>query len=340
VGRLLPIVLCVALLAACGGDDEPQPAGPGLSRAELRWVRAFAAWGEHVGRAMEDAAAAHEIGLGGGDYGVFVRALRPLRRCADSLEREVGEAPTDRLRSALGLLERTCGAYRGFADSQEEALRGDPGEALVRAQAASTRGDELLLQAYERIGGLLRDARPLPRRHGGDGSRIDPLYSRVGSELAYEQVEVRCWSREEWRDVIRERSVFSNGYLNVHETLGFAWVEDRRAHLAPSICRGLDSLSLEGRTKPLEAAATAVVVLAHEIGHLRAPAADEAEVECRAVQEARGVARSLGASAEEADELVRTYWDEVYPNVDDLYQSTECHPGGYLDLEPSNPRWP
>jgi hypothetical protein len=80
--------------------------------------------------------------------------------------------------------------------------------------------------------------------------------------------------------------------------------------------------------------------LAHEVGHLRAPGATEAEVECRAVQEARGVARSLGASAAEADRLVRTYWRDVYPRIDSLYHSTQCHPGGYLDLDPANPRWP
>jgi hypothetical protein len=337
---VLPIALSLLALAGCAGGDEPQPAGPGLSADELRWVGDFAAWGERLGRALEDASEAHAQGLGGGDYGVFVQTLRTVRRCTDSLENDVGESPSDRLRSAFELLERTCRAYRGFADSQEEALRGDPGDALVRAQTAGSRGDELLLQAYRRIGSLLRDTRALPRRRGGDGSRVDPLYSRVGSELAYEEVEVRCWSRREWPDVIRERSAFSNGYLNVHETLGFAWVDDRRAHLAPSICAGLDALSQDGRTKPLEAAATAVVVLAHEVGHLRAPAAAEAEVECRAVQEARGVARSLGASADEADELVRTYWSDVYPDVDQLYHSTECRPGGYLDLDPDNPQWP
>jgi hypothetical protein len=336
--RAALVALCALALAGCGGD-EPETAGPGLSADEVRWVRAFAGWADDVGQAMADAQAAHEQALSG-DASWYARALRPLRECSSGLVRRVPEAPTRRLRPVAASLERTCAAYERFARSQAASLRGDPGVALLRAQEAEARGDELLISAFERVGKLLRDNRRLPRTRGGRDSRVDPLYSRVGSALAYERVEVRCWSEAEWPYVIRERRAFSNGYLNVHETLGFAWPDDRRAHLAPHICASLDAFSLRDERGRLEELATAIVVLAHEVGHLRAPSSGEAEVECRAVQEARALAVELGATAAEADELVDLYWREVYPDTDGIYHSTQCHPGGYLDLDPADPRWP
>lgn len=334
------MVLGALLLAGCGGGDEPEEAAPGLTSDEVRWVRAFAAWGDDIAQAVGDARVAYEQVLAGGDQTFFVLALRPVRECADSLERAVPAAPTTRLRAAARLLERTCTAYERFARAQAESLRGDPGAALLRAESAETRADELLLTAYQGVGGLLRDNRALPVKRGGPGSRIDPLYSRLGRDLAYEPVEVRCWSKDEWPYVIRERRAFSNGYLNVHETLGFAWPDDRRAHLAPRICDALDAFSLDGETDDREALATALVVLAHEVGHLRANAAAEAEVECRAIQESRGLARQLGANAAEADELVDLYLREVLPESDSVYRSPDCRPGGYLDLDPADPEWP
>lgn len=333
--------LCALALAGCAGDEpDPEPAAVGLAPHELNWVRRFAEWGDDFAQALGDARAAQDLALAGGDRGFALRALRPVRECARMLDRRLPEAPTERLRAEARTLDRTCGAYARFARAQSESLRGDPGLALARADQAGTQAGELLRSVYAGIGGLLRDNRVLPRRRGGRESRVDPRYSRLATDLAYEAVEVRCWAAHEWPDVMRERDAFSNGYLNVHETLGFAWPEDARAHLAPEVCESLDRFSLEGRGVATKELATAVVVLAHEIGHLRAQAAAEAEVECRAVQEARGLARRLGADAAEADALVRLYWRDVYPSNDALYHSTQCHPGGYLDLDPADPRWP
>jgi hypothetical protein len=342
--RTVAATLIALTLAGCAGGSADVP-DAGLSRAELDWLGRFAAWGEELGDAQTDAQDAHEQGvLAGGDPTSFVQALRRLRACEDSLDRDVPDPPTERLREVADMLARACGSYRRYADAQAAALRGNPGAALLRAAQAGADADELLLRVYARLGGLLRDNRPLPRRRGGEDSRIDPLYSRIGTRIAYERVEVRCWSESEWRDVIRERSAFSNGYLNVHETLGFAWPEDRRAHLSPRICADLDGLSLR-RERPSGGAAqrriaTAVVVLVHEIVHLRAESAAEGEVECRAIQEARGAAQSLGADADYAAELVELYWDEVYGENDRVYYDAECRPGGYLDLDPADPRWP
>jgi hypothetical protein len=337
-------MLLALVLAGCAGGAADTPTA-GLSRAELDWVRAFAGWGETLNNAQADAREAHEQGvLAGGDPAVFVQALRRLGACEASLDRDVPEPPSERLREVEEMLVSACRAYRRYADAQAATLRGNPGGALLRAAEAGADADELLLQVYARIGGLLRDNRALPRRRGGKGSRVDPLYSRIGTRIAYERVEVRCWSESEWRDVIRERSAFSNGYLNVHETLGFAWPEDRRAHLSPRICADLDALSLE-RERPSggeaqRRIATALVVLVHEIVHLRAESAAEAEVECRAIQEARAAAQSLGADADYAGELVELYWDEVYGENDPVYYSSDCRAGGYLDLDPADPRWP
>ena len=86
-------------------------------------------------------------------------------------------------------------------------------------------------------------------------------------------------------------------------------------------------------------AALGVHTLAHEAIHLRGWA-DEALAECYGVQHTAAVARSLGASSFEAQQLAEFYWDSVYPNMPSEYQTTDCANGARLDLHKDSDVWP
>jgi hypothetical protein len=57
------------------------------------------------------------------------------------------------------------------------------------------------------------------------------------------------------------------------------------------------------------------------------------------VQRDAQLARTLGATAQQAVALARQYWREIYPQMPDAYRSTDCAPGGPLDLGLPDPPW-
>jgi hypothetical protein len=79
------------------------------------------------------------------------------------------------------------------------------------------------------------------------------------------------------------------------------------------------------------AEAQAVEVLAHESFHLRG-VKNEAAAECYALQFVARVARQLGATATNAEELY-AFALEGYPRHPTQYLSRDCRPGGALDLD-------
>jgi len=83
----------------------------------------------------------------------------------------------------------------------------------------------------------------------------------------------------------------------------------------------------------------AVHVLAHEAMHLRG-IPDEAIAECYAMQHAPTLARELGASPMQAQQLAEFYWDTIYPGMPGEYTSSECVNGGRLDLNRESDVWP
>jgi hypothetical protein len=82
----------------------------------------------------------------------------------------------------------------------------------------------------------------------------------------------------------------------------------------------------------------AVHVLTHEAMHMRGET-NEATAECEAVQRDRTTAALLGATPRQADELARTYWLTVYPDMPADYSSAECRPGGALDEGLTTAAW-
>lgn len=191
-----------------------------------------------------------------------------------------------------------------------------------------------LLLAAAGCHGTLKD---LPVQGGRtEQSRVEPRLSRIGSSLVGETIEVRCWSRRDWRRLIEDRPARS-----VHVYAGMA-VEGGPVDLAPEACTPLVAAIERRRPADGHAAvdlAYAIGVLAHEFEHVRGEM-DERTAECRGMQRLAGLARTLGLRAAEAQRLARVYWREVYRDSDRQYRTQECRDGGELDLRPRSRVWP
>jgi len=338
--RQVALLLVVAALAGCAGDDQLGGATP----SEIHWLERLADWQRETGEAGADVDEVYLAILGGDDR---LRArvdetLSPIRECSKRLREDVGEVPTPRFEAGYALIGRACKRFETFANAFERSLSADdPSAALQELDTANSEGTNLIVRAGQLIEARLTANRPLPWV-GGDSeqSRVEPRFSRVGSELARKRVEVRCWSAREWPRVVGEWGA----YIGTYDIGAFAQPDTDRASLAPETCRALVGFAYE-RERPergdaLDEVAYAVGVLAHESEHLLTPAANEAETECYGMQEIRRVARRLGADASYANKLAMRYWFELYPSEPADYKSGECVNGRALDANPGTSRWP
>jgi tetratricopeptide (TPR) repeat protein len=330
----------IGALAGCAGGDERSGARPD----EIRWLERLAAWQQQTGDAGADADEIYLAILGGDDrlQGRIDEVLRPIRECSKRLREDVGDVPTARFEAGYALIRRACKQYEASADAFERSLSADdPSRALLEFDRANTEGAELMARAGRLIEARLSANRPL-RRLGGNSeqSRVEPRFSRIGSELARKKVEVRCWSESEWPRVVGEWGA----YVGTTDIGAFAQPSSDRASLAPETCRALVDFTYEHerpeRGDALDEVAYAVGVLAHESEHSLSPAANEAETECYGMQEIRRVARFLGADASYASRLATRYWFEIYPSEPADYRSGECVDGRSLDDSPNSSVWP
>jgi hypothetical protein len=117
------------------------------------------------------------------------------------------------------------------------------------------------------------------------------------------------------------------------------WDQPDRAWLTLETCQHLGSWYRSDRSAPTLDEAIAVHVLTHEAMHVDGER-DEAVTECRALQSDARTVVLLGGTAEQGSALARRIAREVYPTMSDEYRSSECRPGGSLDLTPDDGSWP
>jgi hypothetical protein len=188
------------------------------------------------------------------------------------------------------------------------------------------------------------DDGPLPTRGGiTEVSRIEPLYTRIASELADREVEVRCWSDADWATRSEEVVSWTDGELRPGEWTAYVSWDHERANLAPAICRSLGRWAYE-RQWPDDRweifnFAWSVKVLAHESQHLRG-IDNEATADCFGLQDMAAVGRGLGLGDEEARSVAEYAWVYIYPRGEGEYWSEECRDGGDLDRRPNTSTWP
>jgi hypothetical protein len=335
--RQVALLVALAVVAGCGGNER----SAGASRGELAWLKALTRWEFRMDRALRELSQELNAVLSGDSPRAGLpERLEPIRSCAEALREDVGRPPA-RYQPAFELFDRSCGHLERFADELERSLDGNPGEHLVSAGQAQSEAEQLLLAARRAVETRLTARRPLPRAGGTDQrSRIEPLFSRVASVIVGREVEVVCWSRKEWPDVVQEWGA----YMGNTDFGAFAHYDDDRAYLGPEVCDPLVDLAYRDRRpktgEAREHAASAVSVLAHEAGHLFAASAGEAETECYGMQDMRRVGRLLGLDAAYAGSLAEYYWQNVYETLPDGYVSPLCADGGPWDRNDNSSVWP
>jgi hypothetical protein len=188
------------------------------------------------------------------------------------------------------------------------------------------------------------DDGPLPTRGGvTEVSRIEPLYTRIARDISGRDVEVRCWSEEDWAERSDEVADWTHGEMRPGDWTAYVSYDHERANLSPEICRSLGRWAYERRwpddRSEIYNFAWSVKVLAHEVQHLRG-IDNEARADCYGLQEMPAAGRGLGLGGEAARSLVEYAWLHIYPRVRGEYWSAECRDGGELDLNPSSSVWP
>jgi hypothetical protein len=188
------------------------------------------------------------------------------------------------------------------------------------------------------------DDLPLPTMGGiTEVSRIEPLYSRIASDLVGRDVEVRCWSHRDWAERSQEVAAWTHGKLRPGDWTAYVSYDRERANLSPSICRSLGRWAY-GHRWPDDRWESynfvwSVKVLAHETQHLRG-FDNEAAADCYGLQAMPDIAARLGLDEDRGRWLTEYAWRYIYPRARGEYRSAECRDGGQLDLRLSSSVWP
>lgn len=161
-------------------------------------------------------------------------------------------------------------------------------------------------------------------------ARLEHRLAAVAAVVAGRPVQVHC-------------QTLSQAWVSAHGELGYVEFDadgrpQNRAVIALDACDDLTDWLQSDRQSPTRDQVIAVHVLTHEATHL-AGEIDEARTECFAVQRDAQLARGLGATPQQARSLARRYWRTVYPYMPDNYRSSECVPGGLLDVHLPEAPW-
>ena len=308
--------------------------GSWATPAELAWLEKLGSWDTRLLRELQSAARDKRTVM------LHARALEPTGSCSSDLTTQVGSPPTSRLERSFDTLRRACTHFQRFHVAITLAIDQRHDSEIRKAREEEKQAAGLLLHADQML--PPGEVRALPVIAGEtEQSRVEPRFGGIASALAGKAVEVRCWSRADWSQLMREESTYTQGQLG-SDTLAFAGIGGTRINLGPAVCTGLTELAYK-RVRPTDEAgelflASAVVTLSHEPQHSKG-IADEFVAECNAIQLANGTAIKLGATPAYAAALVRTYWRH-YAEELPAYRSAECRQGGKLDLRRAESIWP
>lgn len=324
-------------LAACGGHGASIDAAPAEASAggwatsdELVWLRRAGVWQDDiVAAANRIPEIATKVSPGS--------ALFPLARCRDTLRTDVGPAPTPRLAVAASFFGRGCAELRRASNEILKALPTRDTSKQADARRRAIHGFRLLREGLAHLP-------PGELRHLPSGapsatqSRTIPRFERIAARLASRpRVEVKCWSRRDWRLLLREERELSIGRID-SQTVGVTSLSGHRINLRGDVCLRLAALAAGRRAANEFLDAFALLVLAHESQHAAGVAA-EAAAECRGMQTMSAAGVLLGLRRAYAERLARDVW-KIYPRRPKIYVSRQCHDGGALDMRPASHRWP
>lgn len=348
------LAAALALLAGCSDEHQANETTPTVTRTttgptraqDVAWVVLLRKWEDHMSnRGSRATQVADGVRRKARRQSELDLAVQPLERCAESLDKEVGAPRVPRYRESYGLFRTACSAVAAWGRALDEAAGAGDAALIRNVDQKETRVEESLAEAQRELESSFLAVEPLPIKGGNvSTSRIEPRFGRAINKLVYKredaaQIEVRCWSKEEWPKVKFEWG----GYAGNIDFAGFAY-DDFRVSVAPEYCASLVGLVYEHERPasglPLFRAVASVELLAHEAGHLFESETNEARTECQAVQRVSEMGRILGLGGAYSDKLARVYWDDLYPRNPPAYKSPLCRNGGPLDLNPSSDKWP
>ena len=348
------LAAAVALLAGCSDEHRANETTSTVTRStttptrsqDVAWVVLLRKWEDHMSnRGSHATEVADGVRRKARKQAELDLAVLPLERCAESLEKEVGAPRVPRYRESYGLFRTACSAVADWGRALDEAAGAGDAELIRNVDRKETRVGETLDEAQRELESSFLAVESLPIKGGNvSTSRIEPRFGRAMNKLVYKredaaQIEVRCWSQEDWPKVKFEWG----GYAGNIDFAGFAY-DDFRVSVAPEYCASLVGLVYEQERPtsglPLFRAAASVALLAHEAGHLFESETNEARTECQAVQHVSEMGRILGLGRAYSDELARVYWEDLYPRNPPAYKTPLCRNGGPLDLKPSSDKWP
>ncbi|MEX2211535.1 MAG: hypothetical protein WD689_07210 [Gaiellaceae bacterium] len=236
------------------------------------------------------------------------RAFGPTS-CERSFDAEVGPPPSRRLQSIAEIAQKGCASYPDPADWRAVGWRASSN--LIEWRSARAETTE------------------------------EPRLAQVARRIAQTPVRTYCWIEDDWHELAEEWALLDR---DEYWVAGFADPFAGEIHLSPEICDPLRRFFMSAYAPFLNEESLdlsiALTVLAHEAGHIRDPDANEAVVECHAIQRVRGLVLDEGRSPGYANELAGLAADITYPRMPPEYRTRRCHPGGPLDLSPETPAWP
>jgi hypothetical protein len=159
---------------------------------------------------------------------------------------------------------------------------------------------------------------------------LDSRLGHAASRLVGVHVQVTC-------------QTLTGSALDLGHELGYVkWgpggAPEHKTLIKHDQCNDLNAYLDSNKQHPSAAQILAVHVLTHESMHM-AGTTSEAIAECHAMQYDAAMAEDLGAPAAAARALAVSYWQVVYPNMPDNYTSSDCRPGGALDLHLADAPW-
>jgi hypothetical protein len=322
--------------------EDPPPSG-----RDLAFLGRLHRWEINLrqnGAKLETTSRGVGVGRGTSTTAQVRRLLVKLTRCEKNLLRQVREPQASRYRNGYDLLGDGCRTMKALSLKLIRAIDGKTRVSIRVIRRESRKSREEFARGNTALESSLRANRPLRVDRGNlDESKIEPRLSSAVSRFVVhrpEGIEVRCWSKSEWKFVRKEWGA----YVDVGDLLGFVHSLRPRTSIAPRICKQLARIAYRGERPtaglPLYRASEAVAVLSHESEHIRNIGRDEATTECHGMQRMRRLARLLGASQSYADLLAHTFWTVLYRFNDPPYKSAACRDGGALDLYPASSSWP
>jgi hypothetical protein len=324
-----PAALLLLIAAFVAGviyvTRDQRPSQHGLTAEELSYVHDYGSWWSSEFAEVGNAAAATR---GATDLRQLAGPYTALGNCEPSYRRVAGKAP----KALQAVEDESLGACRwaeraaGLVGTNRYVPNAERQKTLTETTTRLISADRELVARLVLSRNLERAEEPV------EESRIDIKYSQAATDVIAFNIEVRCWSRDDWAAIRRETAAL--GAETSRKFFGAAGAFEGVANLSPGSCAVLDRLAYE-REPVTSAGRRPLLEALLSLGRESEGAADvgaPAEAQCDALQDVRPLASRLGATPVEARGLAKLGW-QLYrtKRLDPALWTPACRDDGPFD---------